>query len=121
MYRPEALRKYIEDDDKYAPVAEANGRIVGLAVGRTGYGVSNLSWIAVDPKVQGRGVGRRLMDAVIERSRMLGCHKIMAYAFPVDSSTIAFYLSIGFVPECLLRKHWNGLDFVMMTKLIEAG
>lgn len=121
MYRPEVLKRYVEDSDKYALVAGAGGKIVGVAVGRTGYGVSNLSWIAVDPEVQGMGVGRRLMEAVIERSKKLGCHKIVTYAFPVDASTIAFYLSIGFVPECFLREHWNKLDFVMMSKYLEPG
>ena len=50
-------------------VAEAEGRIVGSNFVDERGTIHGVGPITVDPEAQGRGVGRRLMEAVMERSR----------------------------------------------------
>ena len=118
LYEPNILRKFIKDEDKYAFVAENNGKIIGVAVGKITEGVSDLSWIAVDPQWQGKGIGKKLLEMITNHSREKNAHKIIAYTFPSLTPTIAFYLRTGFIPECYLRKHWKKLDFIIMSKFI---
>jgi predicted N-acetyltransferase YhbS len=58
---------YIAHPSIYGVVAEIEGRIVGSNFLDERGPVRGVGPITVDPAVQGRGVGRRLMEAVIER------------------------------------------------------
>ena len=118
LYDPIVLKRFVEDEDKYGFVAEVDGRIIGIIIGKITYGIFDISWIAVEPEWQGRSIGRRLLEAAIQYSRRRGCHKMIAYTLPIAISTIGFYLKMGFVPECYMRKHWRKLDFIMMSKFI---
>jgi GNAT superfamily N-acetyltransferase len=78
----------------FGVVAEAGGRVVG----------SNFLWehdairavgpITVDPQTQARGVGRRLMEAVIERGRDAAGVRLVQDAFNLAS--LSLYASLGF-------------------------
>ena len=49
-------------------VAEADGAVVGTAMGwRYGAGAASVGLIIVSPHCQGEGLGRRLMDVLLER------------------------------------------------------
>jgi len=69
LYKPAILRKFIDDKDKYAFVAEVEDEVVGLALGKVTYGISDISWIAVDPEWQGEGIGRKILETIIEYSK----------------------------------------------------
>lgn len=81
-------------------VAELDGRVAGYACfGRTPCtdAVWDLYWIAVDPRTQGRGVGRALWSAVEravqgESARML---LVETASKPSYAATRAFYAAIG--------------------------
>jgi GNAT superfamily N-acetyltransferase len=57
-----ALAEYV--DDGRAWCAELDGAVVGYAVAETVDGHGHLEQISVHPDVQGRGLGRALVDAV---------------------------------------------------------
>ncbi len=120
-YSGETLSRFIQDVNSFASVAVQKSEVVGLVMGiiKEG-GLLDLSWICVDPLVQSKGIGKKLMDNVFEYAKSKSCHKIFAYTFPALAPTVSFYLRCGFVPEAYLRKHWYGLDFIMLSKwLIE--
>jgi len=119
-YSEETLSRFIKSEDSYAFVSVEKSEVVGLALGRvTEGGLLDLSWICVDPLTQGKGTGKKLVDKVEGFAKTKGCHKIFAYTFPALVPTVSFYLRCGFVPEAYFRKHWYGLDFVMLSKLLE--
>ena len=119
LYKPTFLEKFVDDEDKLAFVAEAEGMIVGLLLAKITYGILDVSWVAVDLGWQGKGIGKRLLEAVMKHSKKRGCHKMVAYTTPIAVATVSFYLKMGFVPECYLRSHWRKVDFIMMSKFIE--
>jgi predicted N-acetyltransferase YhbS len=55
-------------------VAEDDGRLVGVAVALVREGVWGLSFLAVDPDVQARGIGRRLLDRAVAYGTESGVH-----------------------------------------------
>ena len=54
---------------------DEHGRVIGcVALEPAGQGVFELSKMAVAPSERGRGIGRRLLMAAIERARTLGAN-----------------------------------------------
>ncbi len=81
--------------DVHAVVAELDGRVIG----------SNFLWedavagvgpITIDPAVQNKGIGRRLMEAVIERARSKGIASVRLVQAAYHSRSLSLYTQLGF-------------------------
>ncbi len=72
----------------------------------------DLYWIVVSPGAQGRGAGRRLIDAVEKRIRAAGGKQIYAdtSSRPLYAPTRAFYERTGFVQVALLPDFYDDGD-----------
>jgi GNAT superfamily N-acetyltransferase len=75
-------------------VAEADGRIVGSNFLHEGDPITGIGPISVDPDQQGNGVGRKLMEAVIERGTQGPGTRLLQDSFNMLS--ISLYASLGF-------------------------
>jgi ribosomal protein S18 acetylase RimI-like enzyme len=53
--------------------------------------------LAVDPSVQGRGVGRALLDAVVDRARSEGFRRVVLSTAPWSAAAHRLYEQSGFV------------------------
>jgi predicted N-acetyltransferase YhbS len=90
----------------YCVVAEIDGRIVGSNCLNERSTIAGVGPITIDPQVQNRGVGRLLMQAVLDRateSRAAGVRLIQA-AF--HSRSLSLYASLGFdirEPICCMQ------------------
>ncbi|MDQ3802439.1 MAG: GNAT family N-acetyltransferase [Acidobacteriota bacterium] len=60
---------FINDPAVFGVVAESGGRVVGSNFLSEWDPVRGVGPITIDPELQARGVGRRLMEAVVERGR----------------------------------------------------
>ena len=71
---------------------------------------------------RGRGVGRRLLERLVELAREIGYHKMMLSAFPTNRSGVALYESMGFTTIGICREmgqldgRW--VDTVLMERLL---
>ena len=80
----------------YCVVAEADGRIVGSNCLDERDAIAGVGPITIDPKIQNRGVGRKLMDAVLDRARdhkFVGVRLVQA-AF--HNRSLSLYTTLGF-------------------------
>jgi GNAT superfamily N-acetyltransferase len=75
-------------------VAEIDGRIVGSNFLDERGPIRGVGPITVDPEAQSRGVGRRLMEAVIDRGRRAAGIRLLQDAF--NTRSLALYASLGF-------------------------
>ena len=75
-------------------VAERSGRIVGSNFLDERGSVRGVGPITVDPKAQAAGVGRRLMQAVLERGADARGVRLLQDAF--NTRSLALYASLGF-------------------------
>lgn len=86
-------------------VAESRGRIVGFLLSelRGGeYGLPRGAWImavAVDPRARRRGVGRKLVDELINTCRQRRVPDVFAALLPGDSEAGNFVRSCGLDPS----------------------
>ena len=75
-------------------VAEADGRILGSNFLDERGSITGVGPITVDPEAQGRGVGRRLMEAVMERGARARGIRLFQDSFNMQS--LSLYASLGF-------------------------
>ncbi len=132
---PEERRRWLAARSPRHPVivAEADGQpaAAGTVVGwgslnpyspRAAYQyVADFS-VYVERGWRSKGVGRLLLERLIELARGLGYHKVMLSAFPFNQAGVALYERMGFttVGIChemgLLDGKWT--DTIIMEKLL---
>jgi predicted N-acetyltransferase YhbS len=80
----------------YCVVAELNGRVVGSNCLDERAIIAGVGPITVDPAVQNRGTGRRLMNAVMERAREQGAAGVRLVQAAFHNRSLSLYASLGF-------------------------
>lgn len=78
-------------------MAEVNKKVAGtVALKYASPGVYEFTKMAVDVQYHGKGIGRALSEAAIERVRQLGGHTIILYSSTLLGPAIALYKKLGF-------------------------
>lgn len=87
---------FIRHPSFFGVVAESgdDGQIVGFSFLSERDPIRAVGPVAIDPAVQSRGIGRRLMEAVLERARGARGVRLLQDAFNMQS--LALYASLGF-------------------------
>ena len=80
----------------YCVVAEADGQIVGSNCLDERSIIAGVGPITIDPAVQNRGLGRRLMQAVMDRANQRGAAGIRLVQAGFHSRSLSLYASLGF-------------------------
>ena len=110
-------------------VAEVDGRVAGWAAlsptsGRCCYrGVAENS-VYVASSAQGKGVGRALLEELIERSEAAGIWTLVAGIFPENKASLRLHLGCGFrlvgVRERLGELNGEWRDVLMLERRSEV-
>jgi hypothetical protein len=82
--------------DFYCVVAERGGRIVGSNCLDERSSISGVGPITVDPATQNRGVGRKLMQTVMDRASQQGAAGIRLVQAAFHNRSLSLYASLGF-------------------------
>ena len=127
---PEERRAWLAARGPRHPVlvAEAEGQVVGFGSlnvfnPRKAYDhVADFS-LYVERSWRGKGVGGRLLQALIGRARQIGFHKMVLSAFSFNNAGMALYERHGFrvvgifKEQGLLDGRW--VDTIIMEKLLD--
>jgi [ribosomal protein S18]-alanine N-acetyltransferase len=89
-------------------IARGEG-VEGFAMVRTIAGEAELMLLAVLPEARGRGVGRALLKATLERARFAGAEHYFLEV-RADNSAIALYASEGLTQVGVRRDYYRGND-----------
>jgi L-amino acid N-acyltransferase YncA len=128
---PDERAQWLETRSPRHPVliAEDDGLVVGWASlnvfnGRRAYDhVADLS-LYVEREWRGRGVGRRLLEALVARAIELGYHKLVLAAFPWNAAGMRAYGRAGFREVGIYREQGRldgrWVDTVVMEKILEG-
>lgn len=82
--------------DVHAVVAELDSRVVGSNFLWEDETVAGIGPITVDPALQNAGVGRRLMEAVIERAHRKGIASVRLVQAGYHLRSLSLYAKLGF-------------------------
>ena len=117
-----------DQKDYIVNTAETGGRVTGyVCYGPTPAteGTFDLYWIAVDPDLQGRGTGGRLLRDTEERILAAGGRLVVIETSSVEKylPTRKFYESRGYAVEARIRDFYRpGDDRLILTRrLIRPG
>lgn len=127
---PEERRQWLAARGPRHPVivAEAEGQVVGWGSlnafnPRRAYDhVVDFS-VYVERRWRGKGVGRRLLERLVELAREVGYHKMVLSTFPFNESGVALYERLGFRRVGVYREQgmldgaW--VDTLIMEKILE--
>ncbi len=83
-------------DDVYSTVAEIDGRVVGSNFLWETAPVAGVGPITVDPSVQDRATGRRLMENALKRARERGFAGIRLVQAGYHTRSLSLYAKLGF-------------------------
>ena len=126
---PAERRQWLANRSPRHPVivAETNGEIVGWGSlnvfnPREAYRfVADFS-VYVERTWRGRGVGRVLLEKLIELARAHGFHKMVLSAFPFNADGMALYEKLGFRTVSVYREQGRldgkWVDTIIMEKLL---
>ena len=104
----------------YCVVAETGGRIAGSNCLDERSTIAGVGPITIDPQVQNRGIGRKLMEAVLDRTRERDAVGVRLVQAAFHNRSLSLYAGLGFdvreplscmqgrtlqrnVPGCLVR------------------
>lgn len=80
----------------YCQVLELDGLIVGYAVMSKGVGESHLLNLCIDPDMQGQGLGRLMLDSLIEAAARMHSEMLLLEVRPSNTAAIRLYDKAGF-------------------------
>lgn len=111
----------IETPDRIATafVAELDGKVIGfLHIDvHIKWGLGVLHSIGVDPGVFARGVGKAMVAEAEKLWRKHRMRKVYTCTSHINSRALAFYKSLGFEEEGLLKNHFfDGVDEIQLAK-----
>lgn len=125
---PEDVRARLQDQDRFPTlVAEQGGAVIGWAAlssyrPRDCYaGIGEFS-IYLDQAARGRGVGRQLLEALVDAARERGYWKLVSRIFPFNTASRALCRACRFREVGTYEKHGRldgrWLDVIIVERLI---
>ena len=97
---PRWTAEFLSDPRHHLTVAIDEGRVVGMAsaIHHVHPDKAPYLWIseiAVAPPYQGRGIGRRLMERLLDRGRELGCREAWVGTERSNTAARRLYAAVG--------------------------
>ena len=119
----------LDDVDRYPLLVAVDGTSVVGWAGLSAYrpracysGIAEFS-IYLDRSARGRGVGRVLLNALIESAKECGYWKLVSRIFPFNAASRALCRSCGFREVGVYEKHGRldgrWLDVIIVERLIQ--
>lgn len=90
------LAKQLAWDSELVLVAEMDGKVVGVIVGALDGSKAYFYRLAVDPRYQGHGVGKKLVQALEERFKQRGATQVIIIVNQDNQKVMPFYHSLGY-------------------------
>ncbi len=96
------VERHLEDTQGIGFVAVSDGKVVGFVIGEVkgeGFGLHQSGWIevvGVDPQAMGAGIGKAMMDKLIETFRRKKIANVYTAVRWDAVDMVSFFKSVGF-------------------------
>jgi [ribosomal protein S18]-alanine N-acetyltransferase len=114
-------REELTSGNRHYVVAEDAGRIAGWAGLAAAGGQSDVLTIGVRPELQGRGIGARLLRALLEEAVARGCVEVFLDVRADNERAHSLYERFGFAQVGVRRRYYqpSGVDAIVMARKLE--
>jgi ribosomal protein S18 acetylase RimI-like enzyme len=121
-YDAARVLKAIRSPDTLAPVACDRGRIAGFALMEFGEERAHLVLLAVRPAFRRHGIGRRMLDWLVESALTAGIASIHLELRAGNEAARGFYRAMGFAETLLVPGYYQGRESALrMLRLLRAS
>jgi len=121
-YDAARVLRAIRDPDTLAPVACERGRIAGFSLMEFGDERAHLVLLAVRPAQRRTGVGRRLVDWLVESARTAGIASLHLELRSGNEAARAFYRAMGFDETIVVPGYYRGRESALrMIRVLRAA
>lgn len=111
------IRSFLARPGRVALAAEADGELAGFAIAERRGSRGHIVTIDVAPSARRRGLGKRLLAALLGRLEEDGARQIRLEVDVRNTSAMRFYERMGFTPTRTLRSYYGkGLDGLEMVR-----
>lgn len=107
-YTPARMASLIRDHETVALVACKGSRVQGFAVMQFGEEHAHLSLLCVRPACQRQGIGRCLIEWLVESARVAGIVSIRLELRVDNAAALGLYRSMGFAETRLEPGYYDG-------------
>ena len=102
-------------------VARGAAKPLGFAIMRFGDERAHLILLAVEAPHQRRGVGRRLIEWLLESARVAGMSSIHVELRASNAAAYAFYRTLGFVETIRVPGYYQGRETALrMLRMLRS-
>jgi ribosomal-protein-alanine N-acetyltransferase len=116
-YDPMVFTTFYEYYPRTTLVAESLGNVVGFVLGFKHTPLEGrVFWLAVKPGYQSRGVGRRLLTAILKLFRMMGSMSATLEVRISNAKAQALYTSMGFVMTGISPGYYSDGEAAIIMK-----
>jgi ribosomal-protein-alanine N-acetyltransferase len=117
-YSQREIRRFLEIPGAESVLADAGGELAGFALGYLDPpDLGRVVTLDVDPAFRRHGLGRRLLEAILDRLAAAGAARAFLEVDVRNSGAIAFYRERGFRETRRLPSYYGpGLDAFEMTR-----
>lgn len=119
-YDPSIFTAFYEYYGKTTLVAESNGRVVGFILGFKHTPLEGrVFWLAVRPGFQSRGIGRRLLTAILSTFRQVGAVSATLEVRVSNKKAQALYSQMGFRVAGIYPSYYSdGEAAIVMERML---
>jgi [ribosomal protein S18]-alanine N-acetyltransferase len=116
-------REELAGDTRHYVVAEHSGRLAGWAGLAAVSGQADVLTIGVRPELEGRGIGARLLAALLEEAVARGCVEVFLDVRADNERARSLYERFGFVQVGVRRRYYqpSGVDAIVMARKLEEA
>ena len=120
---PERVARAISNQDTFALLACDHDQIAGFAIMYFGDEHAHLTLFAVRPSHRRRGIGRRMLEWLVESAYVAGIATVHLELRSSNHAARAFYKSLGFSESAYVPGYYRGREMAlrMMHALRKPG
>ena len=120
---PERVARGIRNPDTVVLIAADGRHAIGFAIMHFGDDHSHLNLLAVRPAQQHRGIGRQLVEWLIESARVAGIASVSLELREANTAARRFYQGLGFAESASIPGYYRGRETAlrMVRVLRHAG
>jgi len=120
-YDAARVLKAIRDPDTLTPVACDGGRVAGFGIMEFGDERAHLVLLAVRPTHRRMGIGRRLVDWLVESARTAGIASLHLELRAGNEAARGFYRAMGFDETIVVPGYYRGREAALrMIRVLRA-
>jgi len=107
-YTPQRIAALIRHAETIALVAHDTAGLQGFAVMQFGDEQAHLVLLCVQPALRHHGIGRRLVDWLLQSARVAGIESVALEVRADNAAALAFYRRLGFAQTQLVPAYYEG-------------